>query len=85
MGGGGGWGGGVDDVTITRVSLLRGSTFQGCRTLGDTMNPNNPNVYEITDKSIGCLKQNKVDGFESLRVLKSKQQMPNLKKILTKA
>ena len=48
-------------------------------------NPNNPNVYEMIDKSVECLKQNKVDGFENLRVIKSKRQAPNLKRILTKA
>ena len=45
-----------------------------------TYNPNNPNVYEMIDKSVECLKQNKVDGFENLKVIKS-----NLKRILTKA
>ena len=50
-----------------------------------TYNANNPNVYEMIDKSVECLKRNKVDGFENLRVLKSKRQAPNLKKILTKA
>ena len=39
----------------------------------------------MIDKSIECLKQNKVDGFENLRVIKSKRQAPNHKKILTKA
>ena len=43
-----------------------------------TYNPNNPNVYEMIDKSVEYLKRNKVDDFE-------KQQAPNLKKILTKA
>ena len=47
-------------------------------------NPNNPNVYEMIDKSVECLKRNKVDGFENLRVIKSKRQAPNLKRILTK-
>ena len=47
--------------------------------------PNNPNVYEMIDKSDDCLKRNKVDGFENLRVIKSKRQAPSLKKILTKA
>ena len=32
-----------------------------------------------------CLKRNKVDGFENLRVIKSKRQAPNYKKILTNA
>ena len=50
-----------------------------------TYNPNNPNVYEMIDKSIECLKRNKVDGYENLRVIKSKRQAPNSKKILTKA
>ena len=50
-----------------------------------TYNPNNPNVYEMIDKSVECLKRNKVDDSENLRVIKSKRQAPNLKKILTKA
>ena len=49
-----------------------------------TYNPNNPNVYEMIDKSVECLKQNKVDGFENLRVIKSRRQAPNLKRILIK-
>ena len=47
-------------------------------------NPNNPNVYEIIDKSVECLKQNKPDGFENTRVIKSKRQAPSLKKDSTK-
>ena len=47
-------------------------------------NPNNMNVYEMIDKSVESLKRNKVDGFENLRAIKSKRQVPNLKKILTK-
>ena len=50
-----------------------------------TYNPNSPNVYEIIDKSVECLKQNKVDDFENLSVIKSKRQAPNLKRILNKA
>ena len=50
-----------------------------------TYNPNNPNVYEMIDKSVKCLKRNKVDSFENLRIIKSKRQAPNLKKILIKA
>ena len=48
-----------------------------------TYNPNNPNFYEMKQKSVECLKRNKVDGFENLRVIKSKRQAPNLKNILT--
>ena len=50
-----------------------------------TCNLNNPNVYEMIDKSVECLKRNKVDGFENLKAIKSKRQAPNLKRILTKA
>ena len=39
----------------------------------------------MIDKSVECLKQNKVDGFENLKIIKSKRQASNLKKILTKA
>ena len=45
-----------------------------------TYNPKNPNVYKMIDKSVECLKRNKVDGFENLRVIKSKRQAPNFKK-----
>ena len=50
-----------------------------------TYNPNNPNVYEMIHKSFECLKRNKVDGFENLKVIKSKRQAPNLKRILTQS
>ena len=49
-----------------------------------TYNLNNPNVYEMIDKSVECLKRNKVDDFENLRLIKS-GEAPDLKKILTKA
>ena len=50
-----------------------------------TYNPNNPNVYEMIDKSVECLKRNKVDSLEKVKVIKIKEQVPNLKRILTKA
>ena len=49
-----------------------------------TYNRNNSNVYEMMDKSVEYLKRNKVGSFENLRVIKSKQQAPSLKKILSK-
>ena len=54
-------------------------------TIIKTYKPNDQNLYEMIDKSVECWKQNKVDGFENLRVIKRKRQVPNLKKILTKA
>ena len=36
-------------------------------------------------KSVECLKRNKVDSFENLRVIKCKRKAPNLKRILAKA
>ena len=50
-----------------------------------TFNPNNPNSYDIAKKSIECLKQNNVNGFQNISLLQSKRQPPNLKRILTKA
>ena len=38
----------------------------------------------MIDKSVECLKRKKVDCSEDPRVIKSEQQPPNLKKILTK-
>ena len=46
-------------------------------------NPDSPNFYETIKKSTECLKRNNVNGFENLKVIKSKRQAPNLKKILT--
>ena len=43
-----------------------------------TYNPNNPNVYDMIDKSVECLERNEVDGFENLRVIQSERQSPNL-------
>ena len=39
----------------------------------------------MKQKSAEYLKQNKVDSFENLKVVKGRSQAPNLKKILTKA
>ena len=39
----------------------------------------------MINKSVECLKQNKIDGFESLRVIKIKRQAPKLAKFLNKA
>ena len=38
-----------------------------------TYNPNIPIVYEMIDKPVECLKRNKVDGFENVRVIKSRR------------
>ena len=39
----------------------------------------------MIEKSVECLKQNKVDGFENLSLIKNKRLATNLKKVLTKA
>ena len=41
-------------------------------------------TYIYRERSVECLKRNKEDGFEKLRIIKSKRQVPNLKNILTK-
>ena len=48
-------------------------------------NPSNPNFYKMIEKSVECLKRNKIDGFGNLRLIKSKQQASNLKKPLAKS
>ena len=73
-------------LSIPLQELLTPKTISNDNSLPfiTTYNPNNPNVYEMIDKSVECLKRRKVDGFENLRVIKSKRQAPNLKKILSK-
>ena len=39
----------------------------------------------MVEKSVECLKRNKVDGFENLRVIKSKREAPNFKTVPTKS
>ena len=50
-----------------------------------TFNPNNPNIYSTIKSSINCLKNNNVRGFHNIKLIQSKRQSPNLKKLLTKA
>ena len=46
-------------------------------------NPNNPNVDSTTKSSVNCLKNNNVSGFHNIKLIQSKPQSPNLKKLLT--
>ena len=48
-------------------------------------NPNNPNIYGTIKSSVNCLKNNNVSGFHNIKLIQSKRQSPNLKKLLTKA
>ena len=50
-----------------------------------TFNPNNPNIYSTIKSSVNCLKNNNVSGFHNIKLIQSKRQSPNLKKLLTKA
>ena len=50
-----------------------------------THNPNNPQIYNLIKSTFGILKCNEVPGFKDLRLIKSKRQAPNLKRIWTKA
>ena len=47
--------------------------------------PNNAPVYNSIKNSVEVLKRNNVPGFENIELIKSKQQLLNLKKLLTKA
>ena len=51
-----------------------------------THNPNNPQVINIIKSSVDYLQSNQVPGFsKELKVIQSRRQAPNLKKLLTKA
>ena len=50
-----------------------------------TFNPNNSNIYSTVKSSVNCLKNNSVSGFDNIKLIQSKRQPPNLKKLLTKA
>ena len=50
-----------------------------------TFNPNNSAVYNAIKNSVEVLKRNNVPGFESIKLINSMRQPPNLKKLLTKA
>ena len=48
-------------------------------------NPNNPNIYSTIKSSVNCLKNNNISSFHYIKLIQSKHQSPNLKKLLTKA
>ena len=48
-----------------------------------TLSPNNPNIY-TTKSSVNCLKNSNVSGFRKIKLIQSKRQSLNLKKLLTK-
>ena len=50
-----------------------------------TFNPNNSAVYNAIKNSVEVLKRNNVPGSESIKLINSMRQPPNLKKLLTKA
>lgn len=47
--------------------------------------PNSPKFCEMMENAAACSKQNNVDDFENLTLIKDNRQVPNLKKVLTKA
>ena len=50
-----------------------------------TFNPNNHNIYSTNKSSVNCLKNNNVSDFHNIKLIQSKREAPNLKKLLTKA
>ena len=48
-------------------------------------NPNSSNIYSIIKSIVNCLKKNNVRSFHDNKLILSKRQPPNLKKLLTKA
>ena len=59
-------------------------TLKNCQ-IKTTFNPNNPNIYSTIKSTINCLKNNSVNGFFNMKLIQSKHQPPNLKKLLNKA
>ena len=52
----------------------------------NTFNPNNMQVFNIIKSSVKFIKTNEVPGFgKELKMIQSRRQAPNLKKLLTKA
>ena len=49
-----------------------------------TFNPNNPNIYSTITSSVNCLKNNSVSRFHNIKLIQTKRQPRNLKKLLTK-
>ena len=50
-----------------------------------TFNPNNHNIYSTIKSLVNCLKNDSVSSFHNIRLIQSKHQPPNLKRLLTKA
>ena len=48
-----------------------------------TLDPNNPHIYSTIRSSVNCFKNNNVTSFHNIKVIQSKRQSSNLKKILT--
>ena len=49
-----------------------------------TFNSNNPNIYSTIKSLVICLKSNSVSGLQYIKLIQSKRQAPNLKKMSTK-
>ena len=49
-----------------------------------TFNPDNLNICSTIRSSVNCLKNKSVSGFHNIKLIQSKRQSPNLKKLLTK-
>ena len=50
-----------------------------------TFNPNNLSINSTSKSLVNCLKNNNVSGFHNIKLIQSKCQSPNLKKLSTKA
>ena len=50
-----------------------------------TYNPNNPEIFNKIKDTFLSLQQNEVPGFDDMKLIQSRRQAPNLKRILTRA
>ena len=46
-----------------------------------TFNPNNHNIYSTIKSLVNCLKNNSVSSFHNIKLIESKHQPPNLKRL----
>ena len=75
------------DVFIPQKDLLKPKkpSNENILPFFTTFNPNNPNIYSTIKSLVNCLKNNNVSDVHNIKLIQSKRQLPNLKKLSTKA
>ena len=71
--------------TTKRLRKPKESSNENILPFITTFNANNPNIYSTIKSSVNCMKHNNVSDFHDIKLIQSKRQSPDLKKLLTKA